>query len=418
MGGFTRRRLLAATGGTAVGVAGAGAVGYADALAGPRPGTVPFHGAHQAGVTTPPPARLMFAAFDLTLTTAPQLRDLLRAWSHAAALMTAGRPVGSPAGAPDAAPADTGEALGLPASNLTLTFGLGPGVFDRDGNDRFGLAARRPRPLSPLGAFPGDRLVAARSGGDVCVQACADDPQVAFHAVRDLARIAHGAAALRWTQFGFGRAAATSRAQATPRNLQGFKDGTNNLEASAAAQMRRYVWVGRDEPQEWMHGGTYLVTRRIRMLVEKWDDSALADQEDTIGRHKRSGAPLGERAEHDPVDLAARRPDGSLVIPAARPHPSELPRHERRRAHPAAWLQLHGRHRPGHGRARRRPLLHLLPARSARPVRRPAVPARGERRPERVRSAHVQRALRRPAGRTPGRVHRRGPLHTLTAPTL
>jgi deferrochelatase/peroxidase EfeB len=316
VGGFTRRRLLAATGGTAVGVAGAGAAGYADALAGPRPGTVPFHGGHQAGVTTPPPARLMFAAFDLTLTTAPQLRDLLRAWSHAAALMTAGRPVGSPGGAPDAAPADTGEALGLPASNLTLTFGLGPGVFDRDGNDRFGLAARRPRPLSPLGAFPGDRLVAARSGGDVCVQACVDDPQVAFHAVRDLARIAHGAAALRWTQFGFGRAAATSRAQATPRNLQGFKDGTNNLEASAAAQMRRYVWVGRDEPQEWMHGGTYLVTRRIRMLVEKWDDSALADQEDTIGRHKRSGAPLGERAEHDPVDLAARRPDGSLVIPA------------------------------------------------------------------------------------------------------
>ncbi len=316
MGGFTRRRLLAATGGTAVGVAGAGAVGYADALAGPRPGTVPFHGAHQAGVTTPPPARLMFAAFDLTLTTAPQLRDLLRAWSHAAALMTAGRPVGTPAGAPDAAPADTGEALGLPASNLTLTFGLGPGVFHRDGHDRFGLAARRPRPLSPLGAFPGDRLVAASSGGDVCVQACADDPQVAFHAVRDLARIAHGAAALRWTQFGFGRAAATARAQATPRNLQGFKDGTNNLEASDSAEMRRYVWVGRDEPQAWMHGGTYLVTRRIRMLVEKWDESALADQQDTIGRYKRSGAPLGERAEHDPVDLAARRPDGSLVIPA------------------------------------------------------------------------------------------------------
>ena len=111
MGGFTRRRLLAATGGTAVGVAGAGAIGYSDALAAARPSTVPFHGPHQAGITTPPPERLVFAAFDLTLTTAAELRDLLRAWSQAAALMTAGRPVGSPAGPADAAPADTGEAL-------------------------------------------------------------------------------------------------------------------------------------------------------------------------------------------------------------------------------------------------------------------------------------------------------------------
>jgi deferrochelatase/peroxidase EfeB len=139
---------------------------------------------------------------------------------------------------------------------------------------------------------------------------------VAFHAVRDLARIAHGAATMRWTQLGFGRASSTSRSHATPRNLQGFKDGTNNLDASDAAEMHRYVWVGDDEPQAWMRGGTYAVTRRIRMLIEKWDDSALDDQQDTIGRYKLSGAPLGEAAEHDPVDLRARTPDGKVVIPA------------------------------------------------------------------------------------------------------
>jgi deferrochelatase/peroxidase EfeB len=314
--GLTRRRLLAATGGGAFGIAGAGAVGYADALARPHAGTVPFHGAHQAGVTTPPQERLMFAAFDLTATTADDLRDLLREWSHAAALMTAGHPVGAPGGALTRAPADTGEAVGLPAANLTLTFGFGPGVFVADGRDRFGLAHRRPAALSPLESLPGDRLVAAHSGGDVCVQACADNPQVAFHAVRDLARIARGAATMRWTQFGFGRASATSKAQTTPRNLQGFKDGTNNLDAADAAEMARFVWVGRDEAQAWMRGGTYVVTRRIRMLVEKWDDSALDDQQDTIGRSKITGAPLGGRAEHDPVDLAARGPDGKLVIPA------------------------------------------------------------------------------------------------------
>jgi deferrochelatase/peroxidase EfeB len=316
--GLTRRRLLAMTGGGAAGLAGVSVPGYAATSFGDasRAGTVPFLGPHQAGVTTPPQERLMFAAFDLTITTAPELRELLRAWTHAAALMTAGRPVGSPAGAADVAPADTGEAVGLPPARLTLTFGLGPGVFLRDGHDRFGLAARRPQALAPIGPLPGDQLVAAASGGDLCVQACADDPLVAFHAVRDLARIGRGAVVMRWTQLGFGRAASTSKRQATPRNLQGFKDGTNNLETADAAEMRRFVWVGGDEPQPWMRGGTYVVTRRIRMLIEKWDGSPLSDQEETIGRSKLSGAPLGEHAEHDPVNLKARTPDGKLVIPA------------------------------------------------------------------------------------------------------
>jgi deferrochelatase/peroxidase EfeB len=310
---LTRRRLLQATSGAAVGLAGAGVP--ASAAVRPDRAVVPFHGTHQAGIVTPPPDRLMFAAFDLTIATAAELRELLRVWTDAAAKMTAGRPAGPPAGDLDAPPKDTGEALGLPAASLTVTFGLGPSVFRQDGHDRFGLAARRPRALAPLGPLPGDRLDPARSGGDLCVQACADDPQVAFHAVRNLARLAHGAAVMRWTQLGFGRAASTSRAAVTPRNLQGFKDGTNNLVAADAAEMRRYVWVGEDEPQAWMRGGTYAVTRRIRMLIETWDRSPLDEQEETIGRRKISGAPLGEMHEHDPVDLAARRPDGDPEIP-------------------------------------------------------------------------------------------------------
>jgi deferrochelatase/peroxidase EfeB len=216
----------------------------------------------------------------------------------------------------EAPPADTGEALGLGAASLTVTFGLGESVFRLDGRDRFGLARQAPGPLRPLGPLPGDRLEPQRSGGDLCVQACANDPQVAFHAVRDLARLARGGAVMRWTQFGFGQAASTSKAQRTPRNLQGFKDGTNNLDAADADAMRRYVWVGDGEPHAWMRGGTYAVTRRIRMFIEKWDRSSLRDQEDTIGRRKLSGAPFGENAEHDPVDLTARRRNGKLVIPA------------------------------------------------------------------------------------------------------
>jgi deferrochelatase/peroxidase EfeB len=148
-----------------------------------------------------------------------------------------------------------------------------PSLFD----ERFGLARSRPEPLRAIPVLPGDELDAARSGGDLCVQACADDPQVAFHAVRNLARTGRGVVVMRWSQLGFGRTSTTSRAQATPRNLMGFKDGTNNLKAEDAATLRRHVWVGREGPT-WLRDGSYLVTRRIRMLIETWDRASLADQ--------------------------------------------------------------------------------------------------------------------------------------------
>ncbi len=317
---LTRGQALRLGGGGAVGLALAGG-GYAvasdrsDAEA-DADVAVPFHGDHQAGIATPVQDRLMFAAFDLTLGSAGELRDLLRAWTDAAAAMTQGAPTGSPAGHRLAPPSDTGEALGLGPARLTITFGLGPGVFSQGGGDRFGLAARAPAALRPIGPLPGEELDPARSDGDLCAQACAEDPQVAFHAVRNLARIGRGAVVMRWAQLGFGRASTTGGPQPTPRNLQGFKDGTNNIKADDAEAMARYVWVGSDEPQAWMRGGTYVVTRRIRMLIETWDRSTLADQEQTIGRKKLSGAPLTGRSEHDPVDLSATGPDGIPVIAA------------------------------------------------------------------------------------------------------
>ena len=168
--------------------------------------------------------------------------------------------------------------------------------------------------LQPIPDLPGDNLDPDLSGGDLCVQACADDPQIAFHAVRNLARIGRGAAVIRWSQLGFGRTSSTSSAQKTPRNLMGFKDGTNNIHAEDEEAMDRYVWV-REGP-DWMRGGTYLVARRIRMLIEIWDRSPLLEQEQTIGRHRASGAPLGKEDEFDRVDLKAKGPDGLPLTPA------------------------------------------------------------------------------------------------------
>jgi len=291
----TRRGLL--------GLAGAGAVALVAARpvlsddSGPTT-VVPFHGEHQAGISTAVQSHLHLASFDVTAPDRAGLIALLQRWTRAAEQLTGGREVGAGAGgAPLAPPDDTGEAVGLDPARLTLTFGVGPSLFD----GRYGLAARRPAALVDLPPFAGDALETARCGGDLVVQACADDPQVAVHAIRTLSRLAAGAAAVRWAQLGFGRASTTSATGATPRNLFGFKDGTANLTGDDAAGLAEHVWAGREDGP--MAGGSYLVARRIRMTVETWDRTSLQEQEQVTGRTKAEGAPLHGRRERDPVDL-------------------------------------------------------------------------------------------------------------------
>jgi deferrochelatase/peroxidase EfeB len=207
--------------------------------------------------------------------------------------------------------ADSGEALGLPSARLTVTFGFGAGLFIRDGKDRYGLAARRPDALVDMPKFVGDQLAEARTGGDLSVQACADDPQVAFHAVRQLARLADDVAQVRWVQTGFIPSYGTNE---TPRNLMGFRDGTNNPSTADPKAMEEFVWVGEESP-DWMRGGSYVVVRRIRIALEHWDRMKVAFQEQTVGRHKYSGAPLGKKNEFEPLDLDAADTDGNPVTP-------------------------------------------------------------------------------------------------------
>jgi deferrochelatase/peroxidase EfeB len=278
-------------------------------------GTEPFHGEHQAGIATVAQERLVTVAFDVTSDRRQDIQALLQAWTAAAEKLTAGQPVGPVAGIAEAPPGDTGEATGLGAAHLTVTVGFGPTVFEADGVDRFGFAARRPAPLVDIPPFRGDELDATRTGGDILVQACADDAQVAYHAVRNLARIGRGIVTVRWAQLGFGRTSTTSIHQTTPRNLMGFRDGTNNLRSEDSAGMAQHVWVGAGDDPGWMVGGTYAVVRRIRMLIEIWDRSSLGDQEGTIGRLKVTGAPIGRAAEEDTVPLDDRAADGSLLVP-------------------------------------------------------------------------------------------------------
>ncbi|MDB5401603.1 MAG: peroxidase [Rhodopila sp.] len=300
----SRRGLLAAAGGL-VAAAGVGAAARAEAGPGPPGATEAFWGDHQAGIVTPPQSHCYFAAFDLTTDKRDDVVDLLRAWTDAAARLTAGQTVEPLGNDLDAPGSDSAEALGLPVARLTVTFGFGTGLFIRDGRDRYGLAGSRPEALIDLPRFNGDQMVPEKTGGDLSIQACADDPQVAFHAVRQLARLSYGAADLRWAQTGFSSRPADG---STPRNLMGFKDGTQTPE-----QVDKAVWVGNDGVG-WMRDGSYLVVRRIRMALEHWDRTKVSFQEQTIGRHKYSGAPLGLRNEFEPLGLDRNDADENPII--------------------------------------------------------------------------------------------------------
>ncbi len=321
--GVSRRALLG--GGIAAGlgvVAGAGigaggVLGYQRVSAAQADETIDLRQSHpfyatgtrmpQPGVRTSPQRYCVFMAFDLASGALTRdLQVLLARWSAAIAQLQAGKTVGAvvPVSGVGAGQ-DTGEALDLGPASLTVTVGLGPGVFD----DRFGLAGRKPAKLAELPTLPSDRLDPALVGGDLSLQACADDPQVAYHAIRDLARIARGTATVRWTVLGFGRASAGPD-QTTPRNLFGFKDGTRNIESDADFQ--KWVWAGAD--QDWMAGGTYQIVRKIQMNIEIWDADDIADQQKIFGRTKIAGAPLSGGQEHTTPDFAVKDAAGRTKI--------------------------------------------------------------------------------------------------------
>ncbi|WP_438444760.1 iron uptake transporter deferrochelatase/peroxidase subunit [Gorillibacterium sp. sgz5001074] len=302
--------LLGAGGGAAL--AGVRSATASKPEAGGAGDVIPFYGPVQAGIVTPAQDFVCLGAFDLTAADIGEVRQLFQAWTRASARLVRGEGAGEESGNSLLPPADTGEAMGLLAAKTSITFGLGVSFFDQ----RYGLAAKKPKELADLPPFGGDELRPEWSGGDVVVQVCAGDPQVAFHALRNLTRIARGKAVLRWVQEGFQRTGAADPKGATPRNLMGFKDGTNNPDVSDKKTADEVVWVQPSDGPGWMAGGSYMVMRRIRMRIEVWDRTTLADQEATFGRHRVSGAPLGAHNEFDPVEPEKKDAKGKPLMPA------------------------------------------------------------------------------------------------------
>ncbi|GGD79291.1 iron uptake transporter deferrochelatase/peroxidase subunit [Paenibacillus nasutitermitis] len=269
---------------------------------------IPLYGIHQPGIITPQQTYMYLAAFRITTKSKSDLIVMLKNWTKFCNLSAAGgtMKLSDNSLLP---PADTGETLDLLPSNLTLTFGLGRSFFVDDEHDRFGIAQMAPRYLNDIPRMPRDNIDPAISGGDICVQVCADDQQVAFHAVRNLIRLSTGQASLKWMQEGF----ASGTPGKTPRNLFGFKDGTANELHLSSAGYDQVVWAGDDEP-DWMRGGSYLAYRKIQMKIESWDRTSLADQEATFGRSKVSGAAFGAHGEFDSVDLSQQPANSHVAL--------------------------------------------------------------------------------------------------------
>ncbi|MFL6562645.1 MAG: iron uptake transporter deferrochelatase/peroxidase subunit [Bacillus sp. (in: firmicutes)] len=276
---------------------------------------VPFYGKQQGGITTKTQNHVYFVSMDVTTSKKDELVQLFKDWTIAAALLSEGNAVGDLSSNQFLPPKDTGEAAGLSASNLTVTFGVGPSLFVKDNQDRFGLKSRQPKELVDLPKFPLDALEEQWTGGDLCIQACADDLQVAFHAVRNLIRIARGKATLRWAQTGFQRTKQADSKNETPRNLFGFKDGSVNPDVNDEKEMNKQVWVQSGDGPDWLVNGSYLVVRRIQMFIEVWDRSTLKEQEKTFGRYRDSGAPFGQKSEFDPIDLNHKNDKGESSLP-------------------------------------------------------------------------------------------------------
>lgn len=279
----------------------------------------PFRGPHQSGIITAQQQQMHMAAYDLTTSRKSSLIQLLKDWSLAAERMTNGNLIGEYKTFKDVPPDDTGETTDLGPAGLTITIGFGATIFKTtDGVDRFGIAKYMPRALEAgIPRMAAEKLDPLRCGGDLIVQACAEDPMVAMHAIHNMTRIAFGTAALRWSQLGYGRTSATSNKQTTPRNLFGFKDGTSNIRAEEpAAELNKHLWIQPSDDQgDIFAGGTYICIRKIKQFMEVWDELVLSEQEATIGRFKITGAPLSGGDEYTPPDFQKKDSDGKLLIP-------------------------------------------------------------------------------------------------------
>jgi deferrochelatase/peroxidase EfeB len=324
---LSRRRFLAAG---SLGVAASVALGSGANATPAPPGTEPAPsrqepaepGPPQPGIITTSQQAVVMAGLDVIVTTRERLEHLLRSLHEEVQLLTTVE-----AGAaslpllPRRRATNSGE-LGyhpLDGATVEIMVGFGASLFGGEGlgPDRFGLAKIRPQGLTPMPSFRGDDLDPADTDSDLFLQIGAAHPLVAFHALRHLMRRLRWGLDLKFAHPGFSFYPGSGHP--APRGLLGYHDGTNNLRSEDAASMADHVWIqAQDVEPDWCLGGTYVVFRRIRQLIELWDRESAQEQDRHFGRRKLDGsalaAPEGSAGtDHDYFD----DPDGEVTALAA-----------------------------------------------------------------------------------------------------
>ncbi|RFD74134.1 iron uptake transporter deferrochelatase/peroxidase subunit [Staphylococcus pasteuri] len=304
----TRRSFLKMMGiggaGVVIGASGAGSVfsfkSMFDTPEDEEKDAYEFYGKVQAGVTTPTQKTCNFVSLELKSKDKNAIKDMFKEWTKMAANMTDGDAVEKDSKNPLLPPVDTGEAIGLGASKLTITFGVSKSFLKK-----LGLSNKIRKDYKDLPHFPNDQITDDYSDGDIMIQVCSNDEQVTFHAVHNLIRPFRDLIKVKWSQNGF----VSVKGKETPRNLMAFKDGTVNPRKTN--EYKDYVYID----DGWAKNGTYCIIRRIQIHIETWDRTALEEQEATFGRKRASGAPLTGKKEFDEMDLKAKDSTGEYVIP-------------------------------------------------------------------------------------------------------
>ncbi len=279
----------------------------------------PFRGTYQPGILTPAQQNMQLVSYRILTTSRKKLVELLKSWTSAAEAMMSGQTPLSAGDDQHKAPGDTGEAYDLGPYGLTVTFGFGASMFeDADGNPRFGLDGKKPETLiHQMRKVAGDFLQEERCGGDLMIMACAEDPTVAIHAIHMFTKLGFGLVTVKWLQSGYAGTFSSAGKGHTPRNIFGFRDGTQ------ASQLREdeeklyeNVWIHPEDPGgDLFANGSFFCIRRIRLMVEVWDNLILSEQERAFGRAKLSGGPLSGGEEFDEVDYEAVDEAGNLLVP-------------------------------------------------------------------------------------------------------
>ena len=170
------------------------------------------------------------------------------------------------------------------------------------------LGVAVPSSFPEIPGFQPDALDAEWGQSDLVVQIGSDDPLTLSHAHRMITKDLSTLTTTAWVQSGFLSPTPAAEGGNASRNQMGQVDGTVNPTLDQYAQV---VWI---DDGSWADGGTVLVLRRIRMLMDDWDVLDRSAKEIVVGRSIETGAPLTGVNQSDPVDFDALGSDGLPVI--------------------------------------------------------------------------------------------------------